>query len=341
MNAIQRALAVSVSLLFSLSGARAQDLYYPAKILEIMDQSKLSYQVQLDPNFQVEPPELGDNNGPDLYQEQTDAGPSIGRYGLDSSMAPVFQEAEAAFAGGRLEDARRLYQRILDSDPEFATLMTYIGQTYETEKNYPEAMKWFRKAIAVNFHDYMAHWFLADDLYRTKEYDEAATEITTAWVLNRNHKTIRERLEMIYKAAGLKYDGFDFIPNYRLTKAKDLVEIRFTEDWMMYAFCKALWQFEPGYHKELGGGRSDFDIDEEKECLTNLLIANSRANKGKKSKNPAINALERAVEAKHTLAFIFVEIWLPQQPIIIYTQSKEGVMDMVNYVLEIRGRKKP
>ncbi|MFN8393659.1 MAG: hypothetical protein U0176_03195 [Bacteroidia bacterium] len=72
----------------------------------------------------------------------------------------------------------------------------------------------------------------------------------------------------------------------------------------------------------------------------NLLISHSRMNKGKKSKVPEINALERAVEHKHTMGYIFVEIWLPQQPIIVYTQSKEGIEEMVDYVLKIRGRKK-
>lgn len=341
MNAIQRAFALFAIVSSTICCLQAQDLNDPSKILEIMDNSKVSYQVQLDPAFKAEAPERGDNNSPDLYQSNGEDGAGIGRYTLDSVSKPLFEKAEAAFAEGKFEEARTNYQAILSQQPDFAMLMTYTGQSYEAEKNYPEAIKWYRKAIDVNFHDYMAHWFLADDLYRLKKYDEAATEIATAWVLNRNHKTIRERMEVIFKAAGLKYDGFEFIPQYRLTKAKDLVEIRFTtEDWMLYAFCKALWRYEPGYHRELGGGRSDFDINEEKECLMNLLISNSRMHKGKKSKVPEINALERAVEAKHTMGFIFVEIWLPQQPIIVYTQSKEGIIEMVDYVLEIRGRKK-
>lgn len=340
MNAIQRAFALFSIFSLTIVRLRGQDLNDPPKVLEIMENSKVSYQVLLDPAFKADAPERGDNNSPDLYQSTGEDGAGIGRYTLDSLSKPLFDQAEAAFAAGRFDEARRNYQAILSLEPDFAMLMAYVGQTYESEKDYPEAIKWYRKAIEVNFHDYMAHWFLADDLYRLKQYDEAATEIATAWVLNRNHKAIRERMETIFKAAKLKYDGFEFIPQYRLTKAKDLVEIRFTEDWMMYAFCKALWRYEPGYHRELGGGRSDFDVNEEKECLMNLLIASSKMHKGKKSKVPEINALERAVEGKHTMGFIFVEIWLPQQPIIVYTQSKEGILEMVDYVMEIRGRKK-
>ncbi|MFN8393661.1 MAG: hypothetical protein U0176_03205 [Bacteroidia bacterium] len=39
---------------------------------------------------------------------------------------------------------RRGITAILSNEPEFAMLMTYVGKTAEAEKNYPEAIKWYR-----------------------------------------------------------------------------------------------------------------------------------------------------------------------------------------------------
>jgi tetratricopeptide (TPR) repeat protein len=320
--------------------ASAQDLNDPAKILEVMENSKVSYQVQVDEAYEADPIEKGKNNQPYTYQKIVDGQPTIASYEVDSVIKPLYVDAEKAFGEGDYAGARGKYLQIHELHPDMGVIVTYIGQTYESEKNFPEAVKWFKKAIEINFHDYMAHWFLADVLLTQKKEDEAAEEIALAYVLNRNHPAIHKALTVIFKEAGLKLDDFEFLPQYSLRKAGANVEIRFQQDWMMYAFCKALWKYEPNYHRELGGGRPEFNMDEEKECLLNLAIGYERVNKGKKGKNEVINAVLRAVEQKYSTAFIFTEIWLQREPLIIYTQSKEAVQELAQYVLKVRGGKK-
>lgn len=319
---------------------RGQDLNDPAKVLEILENSKVEYQVQVDEAFQADPIQKGKNNTPFTYQDVVDDEVKIGSYEVDSVIQPMYEAAEKAFMEGRPADARSKYLEVNALRPEMGIVLTYIGQTYEAEKNYAEAAKWFKRAIDVEFHDYMAHWFLADALLTLGQKDQAAAEISLAFVLNRNHPAIYKALTVIYKEAGLKLDEFEFLPQYGLRKAGSKVEIRFQEDWMLYAFCKALWRYEPGYHRELGGGRPEFNMDEEKECLLNLAVAYERLNKGKKGKNEVINAVLRAFELKQSTAFIFTEIWLVKEPLIIYTQSKEAVQELAQYVMQVRGRKK-
>lgn len=318
----------------------AQEFHHPAKVIEIMERSKVPYKVMLEPDFQAGPPPRGKNNVPYLYQALSEDGPSIAQYEMDSLLLPLHEAAEKAFEAHQYAEARSHYLKVHEQRPELAVVITYIGQTYEAEGNLPEAMRWYAQAILVNYHDYMAHWFLAEACHELKRYDEAAEEIAVAWVLNRNHVEIQAAVRRIFKAAKLKLDDFEFIPNYSLDHNGEDIEIRFSEDWMMYAFCKALWRYEPGYHRELGGGRSEFDMVEEKECLLNVAMAYERLNKGKRGDNPALNALVRALEERRSNEFVFMELWLPQEPVIAYTQSKEAIQELALYVLQVRGRKK-
>jgi hypothetical protein len=318
----------------------AQGLNDPAAVLKIMEKSDISYQVMMDENFVAPKPERGGNNNHYLYQKPTDDGASIARYEIDSAIAPLHEAAEKAFAANDYAEARSKYLEIYEKQPDFGVVIAYIGQTYEAEDNTADAIKWYKIAIEASFHDYMAHWFLADNYHKQKKYNDAAKEITIAWVLNRNHLGIKASLDRIYKSARIKFDDFEFLPQYSLQENGDEIEMRFTENWMMYAFCKALWRYEPDYHRELGGGRSDFDINEEKECLLNLAIAYERNYNGKGGKDATIDALMRAITAKQINAFIFMEIWLPREPVIIYTQSEGAIMELVDYVMKIRGNKK-
>jgi tetratricopeptide (TPR) repeat protein len=241
---------------------------------------------------------------------------------------------------GDYADARSKYIRIHELRPDIGVVATFIGQTYAQEGNPTAAEQWYQEAIDANFHDFMAHWLLAENLYARKQYAIAAAEIAVAWVLNRNARDIRIAVAKIFLADKRKWIDFEFVPNYRIQKTGDQVLVRFSEEWMMYALCKALWEYEPGYHRELGGGRNAFDMTQEKECLLNLAIGYDRMQKGKSTKHQEIETLVRAIQAKRSNEFIFMEQWLRLEPLIAYTQPKEAILALANYVLDIRAPRK-
>ncbi|MFN8393662.1 MAG: C2 domain-containing protein [Bacteroidia bacterium] len=70
MKTIPRAFSLFVLSVIASLSLSAQDLNDPAKVLEIAENSKMDFQVQLDPAFKVEAPERGDNNSPDSYQPE-------------------------------------------------------------------------------------------------------------------------------------------------------------------------------------------------------------------------------------------------------------------------------
>jgi tetratricopeptide (TPR) repeat protein len=320
-------------------GLRAQDFHNPAEIVAIMKDSRLAYTVMLT-DEQVAQPDRGPINTAFTYQKQTENGLEIAQYEVDSLAFAPFQDAEAAFKAKNYSLAREKYGQALEFQPDLGIAATYIGQCYREEGNRLDAGKWFERAIEINFFDYLAHWFWADILLQQGKKDLAAREISLAWVLNRNHPKLPTAVAEVFKATGRSFQAFDFVPNYQMERVDDEVKMRFSEEWTMYVLNKALWRFEPGYHHEMGGGRSEFDMTEEKECLLNLMLAFKEQNGNKKSPHAAIQAMLRAMDQKMMNAFIFMEEWLPQQPLIVYTQPRSAIEELAEYVLEIRGKKK-
>jgi tetratricopeptide (TPR) repeat protein len=338
-------LASAYLLLLCVSGMfpmclQAQDFHEPAEILQIMEKSTLKFHVNMSNEDLRNQTIWGPENSPMTYSRIEDGVPGIATYNLDSVTRPLFEAAEADLAALRFADARSNYLKINEYRPDIAVIGTFIGKTYDEQGNPTEAMKWYHQAIDLNYHDYLAHWLLADDLYALKQYSAAAQECAIAWVLNRNAVAIQQSAALIFKADRRQFSAFEFEPNYRLEKVDHVVEIYMDTDWMFYAYCKALWAYEPGYHRELGGGRSDFDMTEEKECLLNLAMVYDRVHKGKGGKNASIDALVAAIQRKMINEFIFVEEWLRIEPLIVYTQPKEAIASLAEYILCIRAPKK-
>ena len=92
--------------------------------------------------------------------------------------------------------------------------MTFVGQTYDHVHADSAAAYWYRKAIAANEFDYMAHWFLGDFYDRCDEHQKAVREVLTAFVLNRNNPRILAAVKQILGNAGLEYRDWEFRPDY-------------------------------------------------------------------------------------------------------------------------------
>lgn len=324
-----------LSLLVNL-GLFAQTYHSPSEVLKIMEASALQYQSHPAKASTTSYPR-GPVNSAFTFQEiQENGSLGIGTLALTEEAASFFDAAEEAFKEKKYTEAIEYYGKVLDLDPEFSIAATYVGQCHREAGDLDAAAKSFQLAIEINYHDYLAHWLLADVHLQNKDKKLAMREITLAWILNRNHPQIKAAVATIYKACGKKFDDFEFEPRFEMQQNEQVVQLFFEVDWLMYVYCKALWRFEPNYHEELGGGRSAFEIEEEKECLLNVVIAHDAEFGKKKSKVPAINAVIRALDQKMLNPFIFMEIWIPQEPLIVYTQPMEAIEELADYVLEIR-----
>lgn len=322
-------------------GTQAQDLHTPAEILGIMDTSQVSYLLRSSEEY------IGDfdytSTTSNYYRQVVVNGEiELELYPLSKEDSVIFMEGEQAFKNGNLDKARSKYIEVHRNNPDFSVAMVWIGQTHALQLNEIKALEWYEKALEVNYCDYMAHWLKADIYKKRKLYDEAVREITTAYILNRNNPLIQETMKVIYKKAKLKYQQWEFSPNIRMVPngAKE-VQVVFDEFWTTYALYKAIWTFEPGYREQMTGSTSEFSLLEEKECLSGLLIMNTNK-KGKFQHNrkvPSLSYLNKALNQNLFTEFVIVEIWLRQYPVIAFTQDRETLDKLVDYVIQIRGEK--
>jgi len=216
--------------------------------------------------------------------------------------------------------------------------MTYIGQMYENEGDFDNAIEWYQTAIDHNYIDYMAHWFLADAYQRKGHLEKTVDEITIALILNRNNPRIKASFSNIYKQKKLKNSDWVFNPQVQIDSIGiSEVKVAFGEDWLGYALVKALWEYEPGYSELMGVSKGSYSTIQEKEGIASLLTALS---KKQLKKIPEFKALKQSLENEMIDEFILFEIMLPKIPFAAYQLPKETILNIKNYVVQVRGNQK-
>jgi len=339
MNPIKYFLLILLIFLFHLP-TFSQKLHTPSEILKIMEESEISYEFDV-LKQKIEAPDRSNNLVYNDYYHKTDSsGFTTVSYKPSDKVKDYLEKAETYFRADDNAKARELYLKALELDTSYFKLMTFVAQTYEREKNYEEAINWYKKTIKKNYIDYMAHWFISDIYLKTGNKKEALREITIASVLNRNNPRIKKAFDNIYNECRLKNEEWTFVPQYNLTKSKDnKVTIYFSEYWMGYAITKAVWKYEPDYRTNMGETDSTISILEEKEALVSLMIGLSNTKKAFRQ-FPEFKALKEAFENKFVEEFILYEIILPEYPYVALQIPTNFVESVCDYTMTVRGGKK-
>lgn len=334
---MKNAILIIIQLLLSAS-IIGQKLHSPKEILQILEKSTISY--ELDVLKEEIPPKdrSKDLNYNNYYRKVDDGKISTEEYELNEEGEKYLKEAEANFRDKKVRIARENYLRILEGNPEYYKVMTYVGQTHGIERDWKKAIKWYEKAIDNNYIDYMAHWFLADAYRSQNKNEKALKEITIAKILNRNNPRINKSFDAIYKLNKLKIPDWEFNPQMKLSsESEKKVKVQFGEDWLGYALAKALWKYEPNYKESMGAKEGVLSTTEDLEALICLI---SPMEKKKIKKTPEFNAIKKSLDTKMIHEYIFYEIILPEHPIVGYHLSEEQINNIAEYVIKVRGGKK-
>ena len=330
-------LAIINFFFISMCSSFGQELHNPAQIFAIMDSSKVRYEIkQLEEP--IECPDRSDNlNLNDVYLLENDGARQILTYDTLSTEGQKYYDlAEYYYTARNLDSARILYEKVLETDPGYYKLWTYIAQVYGTLGYAELAKKYYQQTISKNRIDYLAHWLLADIYHMQNMLDSAAYQITIASILNRNNPRLQELQHTIYIDARLSVDDWCFNPQIIVEQVdSSRVSMQYADNWLMYAMCKALWNFEPGYKESMGVATGQYSTVEERECLLNLMVGliNSKA---KFKKDPSLATLKKAFNAGMVDEYIMYEIFLPKHPEVAYNLSEDFIESIHNYVLTIR-----
>lgn len=317
---------------------KAQEIHTPAEILKIMEKSTISYELSVLENEIPQKDRTTILNYNHYYRINNESKISTHKYEIKDDVQAYLTKAEKYFHDKKFSFAREMYLEVLKADSTYFMVMTYIGQTYGIEGDFDKAIEWYKKTIDLNYIDYMAHWFLAD-AYKTKgELDNALDEITIAKILNRNNTRIDLSYKEIYALNKLKTDDWTFNPQIKIDSVgTKKVSVSFHSDWLGYAMVKAVWEHEPGYRKSMGVSEGTFSTIEEKECFVSLITS---FDKKKLKKNPEFKALQLSLDKKMIDEFIFYEILLPDYPQVAYQLPIDFIIDLKNYVIQVRGKQK-
>jgi len=317
----------------------AQNPASPAEILKVMEKSDLSYNLN-ELEGEITCQDQSKNTISDHYVLlTTETGKSLGIQSIREDAKVEFDKAENFFSSGDWDSTVYYYQKALEKDPSVSYIMTYLGQMYGKKKLYSEAVVWYELAIKTNPLDFMAHWFLADTYWIMGKTDLAVTEITLAWILNRNNPRIKMSFFNIMRSAGYSDQDFDFCPQYTLEGNETGVDLKFHPAWAGYSMVKALWKFEPGYSESKGVKKGVYSSQEEKEAMANLY-AQLQNSPDLIPNNPAFSCLMAAVETDHFSDYYIFEVMMKVSPVISYSFPEDVLKSLKSYILDVRQKKK-
>jgi tetratricopeptide (TPR) repeat protein len=216
---------LSVGFIFRSHGQAVA--HKPAELLKIMKDSKLTYTIG---EMYIDIPEKDYSNyvnSPDIYHEDSDGHMVVKKLVLAKEAEGEWKLAEKAFLQDKnYKEARKHYKNVTEIQPDYYPAKIQTAKTYEQEDDNEKAIMSYKQAISKNFVDYLPHWLIAEAYLRDKNYDGAIDEITLASVLNRNDTSILQDMTEIYVRANLKYDDWEFNPQYTIFKGQKQNEIK-------------------------------------------------------------------------------------------------------------------
>jgi len=312
----------------------SQKIHKPAEIFKIMEDSKLSYGVDI----QHEDKECEDFSNRLItklhYRVKSDSLYVTKEIIPNEKAALLFQKAESFFETENHDSALVYYQLSLNADTTLYRAMTYIGQIYDNKHDKQNAIKWYKKAIEHNYIDYMPHWFLADAYFSVNDIKNAVDEIVIAQILNRNNPRIKESLKRILEKDNRTTEDWCFNPQFSVKKVSDTkIKVSSNKIWFGFAMAKAVWEFEPGYKESKGMTNGQHSLHEEKECMATLLPI---LDKYKDELPPELKILGDVIMNKYVDFYILYEIILPKNPDIVYQLPEDQIIIMKNYILKYR-----
>lgn len=331
-------IALYIALAFLSVDCYAQDgpkLHDPSEIVKIMEASKIGYEMQM---LEEKKPCKDRSNNINLssyYQKEKNGILSWAEYVFNADEQKLIMEGERCFRDKKNDSARYYYRKALELYPDCSTLYTYIGQTFDKESKITDANIYYERAIKKNYFDYMAHWFLADNLLDKGEYTRAVDEITMATILNRNNLRIKDSRKHIFATAGIVYKDWCFTPQLEIKKIEENhISVKSDASWMGYALENALWEYEPGYKESL-----DSNVTlKYREALAALLVTMSADKDENWKADPALVTLKRALKEKNIQEYLYYDIVLPEYPSAVFLFPAAYLSDIKNYVLNVRSK---
>jgi predicted O-linked N-acetylglucosamine transferase (SPINDLY family) len=114
----------------------------------------------------------------------------------------LFNTARALQVQGRLDEAARLYLRVLAQNPEYRDAHNNLGNIYNDQKKYAEAIACYRRVVAIKPDLAQGHYNLGSALRQAELFEEALIHLQRAVQLLPDYAEAWNNLALTFKNVG-------------------------------------------------------------------------------------------------------------------------------------------
>lgn len=115
------------------------------------------------------------------------------------------------FKENRLDDAKKYYQRSIDSNKNDISAYCSIGEIYNLENNFDKAKKYYKKAIKINPEYVSPYCKIGNLYYKKKRYDKALKWYKKALSIEKENHIVNYCIGMSYKNMNMLAEAIKYL----------------------------------------------------------------------------------------------------------------------------------
>jgi tetratricopeptide (TPR) repeat protein len=272
---MQRALVLFAAIAIAGS-AFAADALTPADYLQIMEKSKLRYNVLAEPSKTPAEEFTCPRRDAAMRVVAKDGERSLVQWTMRPAAEKLIEEGEALFQAKQYAAAAEKYKAATEADPEAVVAwFSWADALLFGANDAARALELYDKAIALDPTLPLGYFFQSTAYRRVGRMPEAREAVIQALSRYPGYEGIWQGLEANPAALGVKpvvRHRFSPPAGYLGTKGKNGIDVFIGTDGERagYAMCKAVWANEPRFAKERGGSKG-WSLTEERACVINQL----------------------------------------------------------------------
>lgn len=318
----------------------------PDEILTILERSSIVYDLDSDADVEatdltsvVEDSELPSRPVDPFFEVVKDP---AGRMRLKSSpppneVAPLFREADLAFAAKEFEAALTLYQRAVDRAPQYFKGHTFLGNTYFFLGEHTQAEQAFLQALKLNPLDYQAYMFLGRTYIEMGQPAMAKRALLRAYLLNRANPAVKSGLVRALAALRLRLRDDRLAVGIRIVRSKeDRVELQLDRRkglrWLALATCLACWAYEDDCNQRNQESEDLLRLSMYRECLINQAASIAIRNDQHRDVGHDERVLLSAIEDGYLDAIVIWEVIARRLPAVVLLLPEDLRASILEYI---------
>ncbi len=162
------------------------------------------------------------------------------RQKVEARVQETFAKGLHAYLSGRYDQAASYFRDIIKIEPNHYYTLLRIGDVYQQEHNYSEAIKFHKKAAKVDEKSLEARFALVNDYLLSSSYDDAVAVIQEVIKKDSSNIEALVKLRDIYIKTG-KWDGAHELQGRVVKRRRDNIEDMRLLMGLRYEFAKVLF----------------------------------------------------------------------------------------------------